>query len=141
LELRNKAEVAREMKISPQRVYQIAKSWSWNERVEAYDNWLQGAEDKVLYEGREQLAREHLEVIRKARSVANEALTALLQSLRREGSKTEISPRDALAFLEKAVTLERLVTGEATDRVETFDLSKLTGDEAEKLLETLEKLK
>jgi hypothetical protein len=141
LELRNKAEVAREMKISPQRVYQIAKSWGWNERVEAYDNWLQGAEDKVLYEGREQLAREHLEVIRKARAVADEALTALLQSLRKEGSETEISPRDALAFLEKAVTLERLVTGEATDRVETFDLSRLTGDEAEKLLETLEKLK
>lgn len=129
------------MKISPQRVYQIAKSWGWDDRVEAYDNWLQGAEDKVLYEGREQLAREHLEVIRKARAVADEALTTLLQSLREVDSETEISPRDALAFLEKAVTLERLVTGEATDRVETFDLSKLTGDEAEKLLETLEKLK
>jgi len=140
-ECRNKAQVAREMRISSGRVYQIAKFWYWNDRIEAYDNWLQGAEDKVLFEGREQLAREHLEVIRKARSVADEALTSLLKSLREASDENQISPRDALAFLEKAVTLERLVTGEATDRVETFDLSRLSGDEAEELLKTLEKLK
>ncbi len=140
MELRNKAKVSRERELSEGRVYQISKYWYWNKRVESYDNWLQGAEDQVLYEGRQQLAREHLEVIRKARGVADEALTALLKSIR-AGDGEPLTPRDALAFLEKAVTLERLVTGEATERVESFDLTKLSGDEAEELLATLEKIK
>lgn len=138
LESRNKAHTSRETGMTVSRIYQIAKEWDWPARCTAYDNWMQGAEDKVYYEGREQLAREHLEVIRKARHVADKAISTLLKALRNEDA--ELAPKDALAYLEKAVTLERLVTGEATERTESYDLSKLSGDEAEALLETLEKL-
>lgn len=139
---KNLTAVARAVGKSKSRICQLSKKFRWDERVRAYESVLQGQADDLIMQGHEEIVREQLETIRKARKIADLALTKLLERIRADDPEVEIKPKDALALLKEGVLLERLLHGEATDRQESqIDISGLSGKEAEQILKVLDKIK
>ena len=115
---------------------------SWRKRATAWDTHIATQQAELVLTEREKITREHLQAVRAARTLGTIAIHDLLRQAKQAGGSTNINARTALALLRDAVQLERLIIGEATERTETndFDMSKLSGDEAELLLKLIGKM-
>jgi hypothetical protein len=86
-----------------------ANRWSWNARVEAWDQQLEQVKRSKLIEAVEEMADRH---VKEAMMLQNKAVERLRQ-LRPE----ELKPREILDYLIEAAKLERLARGEPTERI------------------------
>lgn len=115
----------------------------WPERCLAFDRWLDEHRTSVivdaLSEDARAVANRHASIARDAIAVAHAQVRGWLEDLA-SGEKLDAwSPADVRGMLKDMITLERLVRGEATERVEHglsgVDLGKLTIGELETLRE------
>jgi len=90
------------------------------------------------------MGRDHLAILAKGRELAARNLDRLCREAKQgEGAGSTVTVRDAVTLLDRVVTLERLILGEATARVDvetSQDLSKLSDDELEALRALVEKV-
>lgn len=126
----------------PQTDQRTLERWSaddgWRERCVAFDRYLDdhhvAAVVDVLAEDARVVAARHVQLLHDAQeaaaSIVHEWLERIEQGERLEGW----SPGEVRGMIKDMLTLERLVRGEATERVEHgigFDLSRLTLAEVE----------
>jgi hypothetical protein len=80
------------------------------------------------------VAKGHIEILREMRSAAASVASCWTERIKL-GEDLNWSPRDVLAIVKETIQLERLIRGEATERVEVgvVDLTKLSIDEIEQL--------
>ena len=118
------AELAR---CSVQALHHMANRHRWVARAAAYDDAMAKAADRAAMSTAEDMQRRHMEAVHAMLRRGVSAIT--------EADLTEA--RDGVPMIDKAVRLERLLVGEATDRTESRissldrdpDLSRLTDDE------------
>jgi hypothetical protein len=113
-------------------------AFAWPERCAAFDRYLDDARVAVLVDVLEESTREtaarHASIARDAIEAARSVVDSWLERLGRGERLDGWSPNDVRGMLKDMITLERLVRGEATERVEHgigFDLSRLSLDEIE----------
>lgn len=112
---------------------------AWPERVAEFDRYLDAqrvaATVAVLNEDARTTAAFHADLLRKAQHAAASVVNDWLERLARGERLDGWSPGDVRGLLKDTITLERLVRGQATERVEhgVLDLSALTIDEIETL--------
>ena len=125
----------------------LFRAMSWRQRAEAWDGHnasiVEAQTTARLREGAEEIAERHLGAIRMGLDLAENELRKLLgESLARDFPV--VKPQVLIALLDKAVSLERLVRGEATGRLEVEntgpDFSRLTPEELRAWLEMQEKI-
>jgi len=119
----------------------LSHEWRWVERCASWDATVLLARDEVVLTETEKLAREHMKALGIARALGTLSLAKDLRTARESNAKgSTVATRDALALLKEAVTLERLVIGEATSRevgrVE-LNLDGMAPERAELLLDLL----
>lgn len=96
-------------------VRKLSMKYRWLERAAAWDAHLVAKEDKVIESERERLAKEHMQALALMRAHGTRAL-ALDYKASKEKGTAMLSAKDAASLLKDAVTLERLIVGEATSR-------------------------
>jgi hypothetical protein len=141
-------EVARRVGKSTITIRRYSADHKWAARTRDWDNRLAnihaGVAAEIAVEDADKITREHLAAIRTMRELGHLVLAQSLDIARKTGRAEDVPPRVAGALIRDAVTLERLVLGDATERTETraqdLDLTRLTGEEAEQLLALLEKV-
>ena len=112
---------------------------AWPERAAAYDRHLDeqrvAAPVAILNEDARTTAAFHADLLRKAQTAAASVVNDWLERLARGERLDGWSPGDVRGLLKDTITLERLVRGQATERVEhgVLDLSALTIEEIETL--------
>jgi len=118
----------------------FASDDGWKERIHAYDVWEDGEWTKhvstLLGESARERAGRHLDLLRSMQALAVRACRELLAEASVPGAKLRWSPREISRVVKEALTLERLVHGEVTERTETsvgFDLTRLSIQEVETL--------
>jgi hypothetical protein len=101
--------------------------YDWRARAAAYDRFVARGEAEAVIAEAARIRLEQLRALADARELGSKRLAELM------ADTGALSPRDALAMVIEAVKLERLVVGEATERVETTqdapDLSALSDEE------------
>lgn len=114
---------------------------AWPERCADFDRYLDAKRvtviEDVLAEDARAVANRHASIARDAIEVAHAQVRQWLADLAEGILPEPWSPSEVRGMLKDMITLERLVRGEATERVEHglsgVDLSKLTIDELEDL--------
>jgi hypothetical protein len=125
---------------SPRTLYHYSRDFRWIERAKAWDDRIAQAQDKAVITAAEKLTAEHLKSLSLLRALGNTTIARALKAAQANEKKLPSTVREGIAALERAVTLERLVTGEATSRTEeSLDTSKLSPEDAATLLELLKK--
>jgi len=112
-------------------VYRVAARDTWRET-----EWAKRVDELLNESARERSAR-HVDLLRNMQELSARACRELLEQAR-SGGKLRWAPREIARVVKEALTLERLVFGEVTKRVETdvgFDLSRLSFREIEQLRE------
>jgi hypothetical protein len=111
---------------------------AWFERCAAFDRYLDEARVEavvdVLAESARDTAARHAKIAQDAAQAARSVVDGWLERLARGERLDGWSPNDVRGMLKDMITLERLVRGEATERVHhgvEFDLSRLSLDEIE----------
>jgi hypothetical protein len=124
--------------LSVQAVSAWAHADAWEERCLAYDRHLDSlrcrAVEDVLVESAREVATRHAGILRDAAECAHSVVRTWLARLAAGDALEGWSPSDVRGMLRDMITLERLVRGEATERVEHgvgIDLSRLSIDEIE----------
>ena len=140
---RSVVRVARKFDSVPQTLYNISSRCRWSERVDAWDLECQRLSDGAKLSTIQQLNREHLTELRGLRVLLSKHVGEL-QIQAEQGELEELTlPEIARAYKDVAV-LERLIAGQATERVVNqnlhLDIEQLSGDEAEQLLNSLNKI-
>jgi len=111
----------------------------WPERCEELDRYLEAQRVAVvvdvLKEDARETAAEHIGQLREARDIAVAVVRQWAKKLERGETIEGWSPNDVRQMIRDTITLERLVRGEATERVEhgLVDLSKLSVDDMSEL--------
>jgi hypothetical protein len=114
---------------------------AWPERCATYDRWLDEHRTQViadvLAEDARAVANRHAAIARDAIECAHSVVRRWVDDLAKGYQLEPWSPSEVRAMLRDMITLERLVRGEATERVEHglsgIDLSKLSIGELEDL--------
>ena len=91
--------------------------------------------DELLGESARERAGRHVDLLRDMQELSARACRELLEDTR-SGKRLRWAPREIARVVKEALTLERLVFGEVTERTQTdvgFDLSRLTFHEIEQL--------
>jgi len=126
-------------------IWRLHSTKNWGERTDIWDRAQDKAEHKAILSERERIVRRHLRAIEKLHRLGEQNLDILLSHLEQEGVELKgknLSPRDVREILKTSTELERLIIGEATERVETqWDLSKLSVEELQTHKELKEKAK
>jgi len=128
-----KAYTYRPGRRNPVQVAQWIEKHFWRERVAEYDRHLDGImlaeREALLTQSAKEIAAQHMSILQDARQVLEQEFAKLLATVRSSNLEV-IKPRDLRALLESTVKLDRLIRGEATERVEeTQDLSHLSEEE------------
>lgn len=115
------------------------KSDGWRERCLEFDRHVDSKRVAVivdaLAEDARAVAAEHIGALRMAREAAMSVVAQWHERIA-AGDVPDMSPADVRGILKDTITLERLIRGESTERVDHrvgFDLSKLTTGEIEEL--------
>jgi len=124
---RSRAEAAELLGVKRRTVDTAMDRGRWVERAAAYDDAMAKAADRAAMSTAEDMQRRHMEAVHAMLRRGVHAIT--------EADLTEA--RDGVPMIDKAVRLERLLVGEATERTESRissldrdpDLSRLTDDE------------
>lgn len=112
----------------------MASNTFWDARASLWDEHLSAITlatiERVTEETAQQVAQRQLALTRSMQRLATRELKALEKVAAENDFPGIITPRDALRLGMTGIRLERLIMGEATDRVETGpDLSKLSDDD------------
>ena len=118
------------------------EQWSsenaWPERALEYDRWLDEqrveATAAILREDARTSAAFHVDLLRKLQTAAAAKAEEYLDKIARGERLDEWSVADVRGIVKDCITLERLIRGQATERVEHgvhVDLSQLTIEEIE----------
>ena len=136
------------LRIPPWMAHHFMYTWDWRARVVAYDAHV----NRVMEEEREmqakygasQLAARHMSVLKMALDIAEAEFAKLHAQTMAHPDYPTLRPGVLLQLMERVVTLQRLVLGETTQKIEVteeYDFSKLDLDEARTLRESLLKAK
>lgn len=123
-----------------------ASEWRWRERALAYDRHIdaQVVEERasVLKQNEEHRVAKQLSILLDAEDLAGSELRKLLAAASQGEGVGLLKPSDVVKILETSIKYQRLIRGEATERVETAqDLSRLSIQELELLKALEEKIK
>lgn len=147
---RTLASVEKIAECSEQLVKRYSAAWNWLDRARAWDIEKQRAVDETVLTELEKTTRDQLRTLANARELASIVIGEHLEDVKEFRAKGEsvretVDIRMALQLLKESVTLERLLMGEATERVGIIDqvhldLTPLDQQEAETLLYLLTKI-
>lgn len=120
------------------RLYDLAHSAAWELRAKAWDRHLERvrveAVEEAIEEDAKAIAKRHGRVLRDALTLADLELSKYLSAAKSGDMHGLLSPTEVLRFIHRVIPLERLVAGEATERVETSpDISKLSLEQLREL--------
>ncbi len=120
------------------------KEHEWDNRAAAYDAHLTKVmtEERIaqLRYGTKDLVERHMSVLKSALDITEAELDKLFVQVQSNPDFSVLKPQILLQLLEKTITLQRLVAGESTAKVEveeTYDFSGLDLDEVRKVREAL----
>jgi hypothetical protein len=132
-------------------VRRYSSRFNWAERAAAWDGRKIEAQDKATLTAIEKMTAKHYKLTELGLGVAQATLAATLQGSVQSVKcphcsgavkvpKAKATVREAAALMRDGITLQRLVTDQATDRTESrIDVSKLPPGDAARLLELLAK--
>lgn len=112
--------------------YETLKGWShdwlWFPRARAFDEHLarraRRAQERATESVAAEMARRHARAAKRLLALAERGIASLEK---RDKNGATLTPADVERMVKTGIVLERLVRGDATERVETrVDLSKLT---------------
>jgi hypothetical protein len=136
--------IAESLKVPGSRVYNWLRDRRWRQRAAAFDRAAEAKSVEAAFSEAERIGKEHMRILAHGREVVARNLERLCREAQAgEGPGSRVHVRDAITLLDRVVTLERLILGEATSRVDvetTQDLSKLSDDELEALRALVEKV-
>lgn len=117
----------------------------WHLRAKAWDQHLdrlrQQTIEHEIQESAKEVAKRHAKAAKMAVELAARELTKYLSASREGDMPGLLQPRDVIRFLSLGIRSERLVIGEATDRVDTGpDVSQLSVEELRELAKMQAKL-
>ncbi len=133
--MRNMTEVSRHCAMSRQEVLDLSMAHHWQHRISRYDAFVRGANRDRLRETAQDRAGRHLAIIDKGLEVAEREYNNLLTRQRaldaQDAQVSLLKPGELQALVNNLIKLERLVVGEATERIEEteYDLSQFTHEE------------
>ena len=127
----------------------LLRQWStdhdWLRRAAAYDRhvdaMIQTEKQNVLKNTEADRTARQLAVLLDAQDLAAGELRKLLAAAAENEGIGLLKPTDVVKLMQLAITSSRLIRGEATERVEVQDLSKLTDAELTALEALEEKIK
>lgn len=120
--IRTVAKVAEIHGKSTRNYEEMAQNWDWSERCRAYDVHQDKLVQKADADAVIEMRKRQIQLGKLFQALSATVAKKLLEA-ERLSKKTKLSPRDAAALADIGVKLERLNSGEATDRVE----SNITG--------------
>jgi hypothetical protein len=130
-----------------QQIKYWSQLYSWQSRTAAYDHWAAMETNKRVEEGIAEATKRHRRITRLAQELAIRELRWYLEKAKDTGRFERLMTGSQLAKLMKdSITLERLILGEATERIEgggeaDIDYSQLSVEELGALHELLLKAK
>ena len=142
---RNLEELSKQQGKSYQMIRISSSKWKWRKRAEAWDAEGLAAADRILVAKHEQISKDQLRLLGDMRTLGAYEIRRRLRLYEKDPESCHgLTVREAAALVKEAIMIERLIVGEATERIEQMgaqpiDLSGLTGPEAEALLDLLEK--
>jgi hypothetical protein len=133
--------LAATLRKSPATTKKYSADYAWAARAAAWDAEQVKAEDEAILDERGNLAREHLRAWKRVREIALKHLELMVDN---DGNAIPgvAKARDVATLLDRATHHERLISGDATERVESrtaIDTSKLSTDELVALRHLLRK--
>ena len=136
--------VAAQFDLGEDHIYRLSSTHHWRDRSRQYDEMISSAETRGLIKAAEDMAGGHLRALGKVRFLCERNIDRLLKECQgREGKGASLSPREIVSMLDRCVHYERLIMGEATERVDEAkrpDLSRLSDDDLERLAEIEQKM-
>ncbi len=131
--------------IRPQTARRYSAKWRWGERAHAWDATVAAAQDQALLSELEKVSEEQLRSWRVVRQLSTTTILRVARKMAQDTDEGKLPTTldQAVRFLEKSTTFERLIMGEATSREEhrkTPDYAKLEPGEAELLVRIMTKL-
>lgn len=147
---RNLVKASEVLNQSYSAVTKKSMKYDWFRRAMEWDHRKQQVSDEVILSEVQKRTKEQLDTLKASRILGTLSITTHLDIEKQSKINKEpssISARDAMNLVKESVLLERLITGNATERTEhmhgeekaSIDLSRLTPEEAEKLLELMTK--
>ena len=128
---RNMSKLCRETHLAEHSVREWSANGAWVERVAAYDRHLAKIQTRAAESEVAKRARRH---VRAAQLVEELGTTEIRKTLKRARALDleAVPARQAAKLVETGIKLQRLVSGEVTERVgEELDYSKFTDEELE----------
>lgn len=137
---RSLAVLARGSNLSWQQIHRTAREDAWTARANAYDEWLEGEREETIMEAvrenAEATAARHIHACKRLVKLGSQELEKYLRASSEGEMPGLLVPRDVLRFITLGIRAERLIRGDATDRVEQGpDLSRLSTDDLRTLRE------
>jgi hypothetical protein len=125
-------------------IRQYSSKYLWKKRAAAWDEEQHMSEDRAIMDERDRIAREQLRQLEQIRAVAGAEIIRIARTAKEKIDADEevVKFREAVSAIKDVVQLERLIAGEATERVESsssvnLDISDLSPREREVLIDLL----
>ena len=119
-------------------IAQQASRCAWRERAAEFDSYIDRQKTALIIDAMEEdaraIANRHLHLISGMLQCAETAVAGWLQRIQNGDKLDEWTPTEVRMIIKDLVTLERVIRGDATERVEVnvgFDLSRLSIQELE----------
>jgi hypothetical protein len=119
--------------------------WKWGERCEAYDRHLdamrRATREAILKEDEKDRAARQLAQIKTVQDIVDRELAKLDKETRETAGFGYVKVTELNKLLVNSITLERLIRGQATDKVDVdVNLDALSPDDLRTLLELRKKM-
>lgn len=115
-------KVAHELSKSYPVILKWNNRWFWQERVAAYDQYLDRIKLEAQAKARQEMAERQA---REGKSLQNLAIGAVAHLLGEDGKPKKLKASDIARLLEVGVKIERLAVGEPTENVKEEGIEKV----------------
>lgn len=141
-------EVAPIVDRSVHTVQRLATKWRWLDRAASWDAYIWEKKLNEVQKLHEKASREQMETVRKGRKLLHNRIAYWNEKIQADKERfNDITPKEAYRELERFIKLERLIFGDATERVERkwsrdtnavdLDFSKCSSEELQQLAECI----
>ena len=126
---RNVEAVAEELGFPPRALAGTADSFAWSWRAHAFDRAVDERRFDAELSALDRARAQHTKVLGEAFEIVRNEIVKLKRMA--EGEAPALKPKEALAFMEKVITMQRLLAGEHTSHVKVDgpDYGNLSDDE------------
>jgi len=127
---RSVSGVARECQKNASLISRWSQAWSWDKRVHAYDNHMEGVKRRAMEQEVEKMVKRHIALFQMGQTALSKVQEALLKNIQADPDFLRaLSPRELVqANTQVAAALKTLTEGERQARGLDTEHVKVTGE-------------